>query len=369
MAKAGITWLRITVPGKADGDSGWVEFGTQSNPPSAAAPSGSTSDYTVNGQSNADGSSSFSRTDKNPTTGDKETTFGGKDADGNFSYSSSIEHADGSVTLVTRSVDANGNGTEHVTDVDAKGNTTRDQTLDVKGGVTVVPGPGAPGGPSAGNDGPGDAGGSPGNGPVASGGPADTASPGAGGPGAGDSPGTSAADPNNPGQPDSPDAPDNGGGGGGGAGGGASGMGSDDGTDDRAPGIPWGKIGHRGGDSLDGVFSGARDGGSGGDGGEEGTAADRNEGWLRQLIGEIDGPGSGAGSGGGSGGGADETGWGSGEGPVGRPLVSGSYSPPPPSADETGWGDTNNPRALTALVATFAQATAALARSATMVKP
>ncbi|MGH7843241.1 MAG: hypothetical protein ACREQT_17195, partial [Candidatus Binataceae bacterium] len=147
----GISWIRITVSGQAEGsilqqaegDSHWVEMGTQGVSPTTGSPGGSFSDYTINGVSHADGSSSFSRTDTNPTTGDKETTFGGTDAEGNFSYSSSIEHADGSATIVTRSLDKDGNGTEHVTDVDAQGNITGDQTNDVKGGTTVSPGDGS----------------------------------------------------------------------------------------------------------------------------------------------------------------------------------------------------------------------------------
>ena len=85
----GITWIKITVPGesvgKAEGDSVWVEFGSETEP------GGTVTDFTTSGVSHADGSSSFQRTDKNPTTGDKGETFGSKDSEGNFSYSSTLE--------------------------------------------------------------------------------------------------------------------------------------------------------------------------------------------------------------------------------------------------------------------------------------
>jgi hypothetical protein len=351
----GITWLKITVPGKEkEGDSRWVEMGTETVPPSAGSPGGSSADYTVNGVSHADGSSSFSRVSNDPTTGDKETTFGGTDVDGNRSYSSSIEHADGSVTLVTRTVDKNGDGTEHVTTVDAQGNTTKDQTFDVKGGSTVPSGGGSDpsGGSSGDNSGSGPSGGYSGDNSGSGGSGNDHPTGSGASPDSGS--GDSGTDPNSPSEPDSPDSPD--------SGGGESGMGSDDGTDDRAPGVPWGKIGHKGGDSLDDLFSGIRGGGTGGDDGEEGGAAERNEQWLRQLVGEIHDAGTGGG-----GDGADETGWGSGEGPRGIPLISSAYTPPPPSSNETGWGDLNNPRALTALVAAFANAAAGLAGSRNLI--
>ena len=149
----GRAWIKITVPGKsvggAEGDSNWVELGTQ------IEAGGSSSLYTIGGVSHADGSSSFQRSDNNSTTGEKGQTFGSKDADGNFSYSSSVEHPDGSVTLTTRTVDKNGDGQEQVTVVDRQGTVISDGTNIVKGGVAIpgggagAPGDTAGGGPSA----------------------------------------------------------------------------------------------------------------------------------------------------------------------------------------------------------------------------
>ena len=313
------SWTKDTVPGK-DGSSTWVETGTETG-------GGQKSSYTIAGTQHADGSTEFSR-ESVDANGDHEVTFGGRDNDGNSSTSSRVEHPDGSVTLITRTVDKQGNGTEQVTTVDPSGNVLDDHTNNVGAGSTGNPGP-----PTGGSSG---AGPSPSPDPEPD--PAPEPDP--------------DTDPNDPEQPDQPDSPDNGGDKGGG-------RPSDDGSGgggDEAPRRPW--EGHRQGDKFADFFSGIR-------GGEEDEGAGASDGlgfgideWINELDSELHHVS----------GGADETGWGGGEGPRGRTLMTGSLSVPHPSADESGWGDITDPRALIAYVGTLAGVASHLAGSANLVR-
>ena len=311
-------WIKITVPGKGAGDSSWVDMGTETY-------KGTETDYTINGTSHADGSSQFSRIGNDRTTGDHDTVYGGTDVAGNSSYSESIEHSDGSVTLITRSVDSNGDGTEHVTVVDKDGNVKSDDTFPVNGGVTgSTP---APSGDSSG-------GGSDGSG--ASGG-----DPTAGNP-----------DPNDPDQPGQPDAPD--------VGGGSGATSSDAGDDDldAAPPSPAGRIGRQHSNTLTDIFGGIRSGDDPG-GDDEGGLGDDVEGWRRQLGVEV----SAAGDGGGD---DDATGWGAGENPIGSPLINVTMRVSSASSGEEGWGDLTNPRALLGYVSSLTGAAFHVAGSANL---
>ncbi|MFL6675835.1 MAG: hypothetical protein ACJ8LG_21405 [Massilia sp.] len=344
----GRTWLKITVPGKAPGDTQWVVFGTETTAPTPSSPGGSSADYTIGGKTGKDGSKSFSRTSTDNGNGDKETTFGSTDADGNFSYSQSIEHADGSVTLVTRSVDKAGNGTEHVTEVDALGNETGDETYVIQNGRTVDGTGGQPTSDSGGQ--PGDNSGS---------GPSDNSGSGPSDNSGNDSNGVTASDdsdsdPNNPDEPDTPDAPDSDGTG--------TGMPSDDGSgDDGAPRHPLGKIGRAHSDVLGELFEGIRSGrGDDGDDGDNRDAALRNDEWILQLTEELLGAGSGTG--------ADDSGWGGGEGPREPPAFRGTLAAPAHGADDSGWGDVTDPRVLVGVVANFATAAVGMAGSRTLLQ-
>jgi hypothetical protein len=337
------SWVKDTGPEDANGDSYWTEIGTQNNPNS---PTGK-SDYTINGVTHQDGSSSSERHDTNPITGEVESTFTNTDKDKNSSWSSSETNPNGTVTIVTHTVDANKNGTEHVTVVDPQGNVIKDETSIVQGGVVQPTGatPGGPGAPGAATP--------PTNTPTDPDEPAEPEDPDDDDPDDPDDPDDD--DPDDADDPDEPDSPDDGGDGGGE-------MGNPDGPDDDGrPGIPWGKIGHRGGDFDDG-FAGLRGLGSGGGDDDEATTPGRVDAWREGLGREIGGA---AGGGAGGGGGADETGWGNGgEGFRGVPLVAGSgRALPPGAADDSGWGDLNDPRALVAFIQSFSTASAALARS------
>ncbi|HEX8913892.1 MAG TPA: hypothetical protein VF796_16200, partial [Humisphaera sp.] len=334
--ETGRSWIEITVPDRSGDGSSSVQFGTQT------APHGTYIDYTVNTHVHADGSSDWSRTERNPVNGDRETGYGAADAEGNRSYTLRDEHADGSVTVVTRTVDKNGNGTEHVTTVDAQGNVIQDWTVQVVNGVALT---GSAATPAA-------------------------------------TPVATADDPEEPDEPDDADKSDEDNddtddndddeddgtndGDGTDDGGGDSGRSPDDGgSDDGRPGIPWGKLGHGGkiGDFLAGLdrLTGA----GGGDDDDNGTAPELGRRRIAGLTGEVR---LGA-TGGTGGGGADETGWGDGgEGFRGVPLVGGAFSPPPRGADDSGWGDLTDPRALVALVGTFAAATARLANAGPLLR-
>lgn len=332
------SWVKITTPGDSAGSSKSVEFGDQKTP------QGDTETYTTNRTDNADGSNSWTQVRTNSGTGDKETVFGAKDSDGNFSYSERIEHTDGSVTIIIRTTDKDGNVTEQNIEIAKDGTVTGDVTFE-------IPAPkGGTGGPGKGTD-PGDTGApgdTPGSEPSSPGEPTDPDPP----------------DPNDPGQPDQPDAPDHGGGSG-------SGMPSDDGTDDRAPKFPGGHLGSRHSGQMSNIFNSVRDGdyqeNDGGDGADAANASNRNGGWQMNLGDAVQN------------GGGDQSGWGDGDGgpsdgdgrgsPGGgkspnRPMMHGIFTAP--SGDDSGWGEFVNPRAMVGYVLALTNASSVVGRASNL---
>ncbi len=325
------SWITITVPGKNGDSSSWVEMGTETH-------GGTQTEYTINGTSHADGSSEFSRV-SHDNLGDRETTFGGTDKEGNSSYSERTEHADGSVTLVTRTVDKHGNGQEHVTTVDANGNVTSDGTIPVVGGQT---------GGAAGSGGtPG--GGTPAGAPPSNEGDEENKDKDDDKDKEDDKDKDDDKDPNDPAEPDQPDAPDDGGDKGGGR------PSDEGGGGDEAPPRPWEGTGHRHGDIFSELLNGLRSGFVAGD--EDGALGFGIDEWLGELGDEL-----------GRAGGADETGWGGGEGPGSQVMISGTLSVPRAGADDSGWGDLTDPRALVAYVSALAEVTSPLAGAANLAK-
>jgi hypothetical protein len=92
-------------------------------------------DYTIDRVKNADGSSSFTRTDQS-SDGSSSRAAGSRDADGNSSVTYTNENPDGSETLITRTTDRDGNGIEKRTRIDADGSAEDEPDRPIVHGVT-----------------------------------------------------------------------------------------------------------------------------------------------------------------------------------------------------------------------------------------
>lgn len=318
----GKSWIGLTAPGAERDAALWIDMGNELRPSPTGAAAWSI-EYTINGERHADGSQSYARVDRDRTTGDANTAYGSIDAHGNTVYSETIRGADGAVTVVTRTMDGEGNGTEHATDFDTRGNETLDQTIVIRDSKRSQDITGAEG---------------------------DAKSLTAVGRLRAHGPHGSGSDPNNPHDPDSPDAPD--------VAGSGSGLPTDDGTDDRTPAAPPGRLGADPAAGVTTLFSGIRAGTGGDLSGSEASVA-RNGEWIRELTREIQDA---------SGGNIDDMAWSPGGAPDGRPVLSHVMAEPPREAGEPGWGDLSDPRALVALLETLITAVGGIAGSGNLLR-
>jgi hypothetical protein len=303
-------------------------------------PSGNTEQFTIHEETNKDGSKTWDRTGVFDN-GDKSQAAGATDADGNRSWTDSTVHPDGSGRIITETTDKSGDGTVRITEYDKDGNITKDKIIDLKNGSPVAPSspssPGTPGSPA----------------PSTPSTPEEPdeeppEEPDEEPPGDPDPDPPTAPDPNDSNEPDQPDSPDSG----------DHGMPSDDGTDERPPHAPLGKIGSSYGDALSSLFSSIRLGDVGGTDDDESVPVPFEDG-RKQLVETI------------RAGGGDASSWSADDNEsdvAPQNIVISAQLDPPKGSDETGWGGSNDPRVLVAMAAELSAACATMGRSGNLLR-